>query len=95
MRNSVANMIDRVFGHWVVVDLHSVSEDGKRYTYWCLCQCGVQRPVQANDLRSGRSTSCGCMRKQTGWLMRPFKSRIKWQPFKPCADAACWCAQPA
>jgi len=28
----------------------------------CRCECGVQRPVQANNLVAGASRSCGCLK---------------------------------
>lgn len=31
----------------------------------CLCDCGAQRIILATNLISGRTTSCGCLRKDT------------------------------
>jgi len=52
--------IDRTgarFGRWVVVRY----EGGSRWT--CQCDCGVSRGVQMRDLVSGKSTSCGCYKR--------------------------------
>lgn len=38
-----------------------------KFTAWrCLCDCGVTTESQANNLKSGKSTSCGCGRVRHG-----------------------------
>jgi hypothetical protein len=40
-----------------------VSTNSSYKTIWaCVCDCGREIPVIANNLRSGTSTSCGCFR---------------------------------
>ena len=35
-----------------------------RQAYWtCRCKCGAVVRVRANSLKSGRTRSCGCLRK--------------------------------
>lgn len=47
------------FGHWTVIKR---AENIGRYVSWlCRCDCGTERVVQANNLKSGKSTSCGCI----------------------------------
>jgi hypothetical protein len=47
------------YGRWVVLGPATNATDGR--TRWmCRCACGTERPVQSNNLRSGKSTSCGC-----------------------------------
>lgn len=45
----------------------ATAEDGielKKDARWlCKCDCGVQKIVRGNNLRSGKTTSCGCSRK--------------------------------
>ena len=58
------------FGRWLVLEI-----DPKRMRYgrksprkvvmWrCVCDCGSKRPVAGNNLRRGRSTSCGCWNRE-------------------------------
>ena len=45
-----------IYGQWVVL-----SEDlDEPLKVWCVCQCGTKRLVYKNNLRSGKSKSCGC-----------------------------------
>lgn len=37
---------------------------GGRSVWICMCDCGSTTKTRANDLTSGRSTSCGCERKK-------------------------------
>ena len=47
------------FGKWTVIKR---AENIGRYVGWlCRCECGTERVVQANNLKSGKSTSCGCI----------------------------------
>lgn len=47
------------YGQWKVVG----SPVGRKTP--CVCDCGTQRLVNSSDLKSGRSTNCGCVRSRT------------------------------
>lgn len=63
------NFIDltgQVFGLWTAINLSDRVIDGG--ACWdCVCKCGTRRSVKGHDLRSGRSASCGCVRKTSPW----------------------------
>ncbi len=52
------------FGMWQV--LSESDKKGKNgSSYWnCICDCGKHKEVTGGDLRSGKSTNCGCRRTQ-------------------------------
>lgn len=52
------DMTGKVFGRWTV--LHLYASYSPRPMWVCECTCGAQRPVAGSNLRSGKSTSCGC-----------------------------------
>lgn len=62
------NLIGQKFGRWTVIDEapNRVSASGKtRSIMWkCKCDCGVVKDVGARALKTGMSTSCGCLQKE-------------------------------
>ena len=50
------------FGRWTVLNK---APSKNRAVYWnCQCDCGTIRAVKAASLRTGKSTSCGCLQKE-------------------------------
>lgn len=57
------DLIGERFGRWRVVSKSHVSNYGA--VFWrCQCDCGEERAVAAESLRSGKSTSCGCAHRE-------------------------------
>lgn len=60
------NLINQTFGHWKV--LYRTSNNAQGKTRW-VCQCDCERQtikaIDAKSLKSGASTSCGCVRLNT------------------------------
>lgn len=52
-------MIGLKFGRWQVV---SKSEERQNY-FLCECECGTRREVRGTHLKSGKTKSCGCYKK--------------------------------
>lgn len=55
------------YGHWTVLER---AENGKNGTlrWLCKCDCGTIRSVDANHLKRGDTTNCGCIaRANTSW----------------------------
>lgn len=51
------------FGRWKVIGPapNHITSGGYPVSMWdCVCECGEKRAVRGNDLRLGKSTSCGC-----------------------------------
>ena len=54
------NLTGQRFGRWLVGDrAERKGRHGEVY-WWCRCDCGAHREVQASGLRNGKNTSCGC-----------------------------------
>lgn len=62
------NLVHQKFGRWTVIDEAPtrVSASGKtRSIMWkCKCECGTVKDVSARALKTGMSTSCGCLQKE-------------------------------
>jgi hypothetical protein len=55
------------FGRYTVVRKASPEEEPATHkgTYWlCRCECGNERMVRADGLKSGRTLSCGCFHRE-------------------------------
>lgn len=51
------------FGRWTVIGMapNHITKGGYPVSMWeCVCECGTRRAVRGNDLRLGKSVSCGC-----------------------------------
>lgn len=55
-------MEGKKFGRWTVISRDE--RPNKRRVYWiCRCDCGTEKSVIGDSLRSGVSNSCGCYHK--------------------------------
>jgi hypothetical protein len=83
LRRSV-DLSGQRFGRWVCKTPGGVRSRGERL-WLCLCDCGVEREVLGTSLRSGRSTSCGCLRpKGSQWTVeRRREAKKKWRKKDP------------
>lgn len=55
-------MIDKRFGKLIVLSFEGI-HDG-RAIFKCRCDCGKEIVVRGNDLKMGRTISCGCAKKE-------------------------------
>lgn len=64
MQNKTEDLTNKKFGRWTV--LHRIENPkGGRDAYWlCQCECSTIRAVMGKNLKNGRSTSCGCWKKE-------------------------------
>jgi len=63
------DLTNKRFGRWTVILENKKVHDTKAQTHpslwYCVCDCGEVRPeVLYSSLVSGRSKSCGCLRKE-------------------------------
>ena len=52
------------FGRWLVIKREG-SDKYNNATWFCRCDCGTERVCSGNDLRQGKSRSCGCLKIDT------------------------------
>ena len=51
------------YGLWTVIEDKGWNKSGHKLLL-CKCECGTERIIQKSNLESGRSRSCGCLRKR-------------------------------
>lgn len=58
------DLTGRVFGRWVAVS-RAESHGDTKARWHCQCACGRTAVVLTGSLMNGKSTSCGCLRRET------------------------------
>jgi len=66
------------FGHLYVKEEAEKSKNGDR-RYLCVCECGKELAVQARNLQSGNTKSCGCMKGE--WVTKGKTKDLTGQKF--------------
>ncbi|WDU82287.1 hypothetical protein [Caloramator sp. Dgby_cultured_2] len=57
------DLTGKVFGRLSVIGYHSTNKRGKAL-WLCKCDCGNETVVIGENLRSGKTTSCGCYNRE-------------------------------
>lgn len=55
------------FGRLTVLGKHyyKMQKSGRKRVFWnCVCECGAQKPINADALVAGNSRSCGCLNEE-------------------------------
>ena len=83
------NLIEKKFGRLIVIKKQGKY---KKHTLWlCKCDCGKETIVSNQALRTGRTHSCGCLRKELmtvhGWSRKRKRLYSIWINMKArCRD---------
>ena len=66
LKELVAENVGKVFGLWVIVDvIYKTRSDGRnRSMAVVVCACGNSKITALKDVTCGKSTNCGCVRKE-------------------------------
>lgn len=64
-QNKIKPMIGKKFGKLLVLEVSGKDLDGS-YNYLCQCDCGNKKVINGVSLRSGATTSCGCINYSIG-----------------------------
>ena len=61
MGRKAEDLTGQRFGRWIVLDKNEEVSKQKKRSYWnCICECGNTQIIVGKDLKSGKTTSCGC-----------------------------------
>ena len=72
-------MINKVFGKLTVIGLSDKKGSDGRKMWDCICSCGGKITVLDNNLKSGKTKSCGCLQKEISskLILEHHRKRIK------------------
>ena len=80
-RTSKDIQIGAKFGRWTILQIDVINPDSKAKNppknALCQCECGTVRYKPYRDLYSGRSLSCGCLRREQVIQRNEEKGRIE------------------
>ena len=70
---------------WVVIAEAGRNKRGQRYVA-AVCSCGTERRVLFDNIRSGKSTSCGCLSRKSEHSRsnggKPTPTYVSWQSMR-------------
>jgi hypothetical protein len=90
---SFMNLVGRQFGRLTVLE-RDLSGKKQIVKYRCQCQCGKILSVDAGNLRSGHTTSCGCYRKEFLRITHTKHNSVKTRLYKIWANMLDRCRRP-
>lgn len=61
--SKLIDLSGQYFGYWKVIERSASTKAGDS-TWLCECKCGTKKIVLGKGLRTGKSRSCGCMKKE-------------------------------
>jgi hypothetical protein len=88
--HSPIDMTGQRFGRWTAVALYP-EKKGKHLMSVCRCDCGNESVVNGQNLRSGKSSSCGCAKAPSDLAGRRFgRWTVKSFIGKTASDELLW-----
>ncbi|HFK0814733.1 TPA: AP2 domain-containing protein, partial [Listeria monocytogenes] len=64
MNNHITDLAGQVFGRLTVKEF--VRSENGNAVWKCVCECGNEKEVLAQQLKRGYVKSCGCLAKENG-----------------------------
>ena len=69
------DLVGRRFGQLTVIKFYGYNHR-RRLSWVCKCDCGTTKIVCGDDLKSGHTTSCGCMRFKGGYKRKENRREV-------------------
>ena len=64
-------MLGRTFGRLTVIEAAGSAPHGRGTMWRCSCACGGERTARRDNLLSGVTQSCGCLRRAMRPITKP------------------------
>lgn len=82
------------YGRWTVIQDMGYSASNHRLLL-CRCDCGTERIIQKQNLKEGRTKSCGCLRKEVSTAHSTTHGRSNTRLFKTWMNMRQRCNYPS
>lgn len=86
------NLIGKKFGRLIV--LERSNDKGRRVKWLCSCDCGGTKEVVSDQLMSGKTKSCGCLKKEAIASVNFSHGMAKSREYKSWSHAKARCNNP-
>ena len=73
------NYVGKTFDRLIIIKEVDKDNNGKR-KFLCKCSCGNEKIVRLNDLKSGKTKSCGCLQKEKS--SEGIKNKKDWKLYR-------------
>ncbi len=70
------------FGRLTVIARHGYRGKKKRITWLCRCDCGNQKVVIGEDMKSGQTKSCGCLKGEGNNYRHGLSNSRLWNSYR-------------
>lgn len=61
---ALVDLTGETFGRWTVLKRSPLNDRRGKPNWECVCMCGTHQVVNGGNLRTGKSTSCGCWKDE-------------------------------
>jgi len=81
------NLLGQKFGRLTVIGKAEPIGKRNRMAWLCLCDCGTEKIIKSDGLKSGDTKSCGCLNneKRSQRAVKMYSVRIKYHPSEATA----------
>lgn len=88
--SKIIDIVGKKFGRLTVLGLSEKST--ARRKYWiCICECGNEKTVRSDGLKSGDSRSCGCLQKEVAAELKSVDIYVRLKKYiKIDQDSGSW-----
>jgi len=87
------DLTGKSFGEWFVLDYSHTNAKGS-VSWICRCSCGVISEVAGNNLKSGKTTNCGCKKSEKTAKQNTTHGMSKTRAYKIWAGMIQRCTNP-
>lgn len=75
-RTHFKDLTGKTYGRLTVIGIDGYNEISREYYWECKCTCGNFKTIKGGSLKTGATSSCGCLQKEQVYVHGMTKSKI-------------------